>query len=141
MSEAGYCGKPLASKLGAKAGMRWCVVDAPLGYGDWLGALSEMPAMVQAKTGDPVRGPFDLIHLFVANRAALEAGAPRLLSALVEGGALWASWPKKTSPLFVDLTEDGIRAVALPLGLVDVKVCAVTQDWSGLKLMRRKKKD
>jgi hypothetical protein len=76
----------------------------------------------------------------VKDRASLEAAAPKLDPLLAEGGMIWISWPKKTSPYFKDLTEDGIRAVILPPGkLVDVKVAAVDNDWSGLKLYRRKK--
>ena len=71
--------------------------------------------------------------------AELARNLPRLEPRLAQGGMLWVSWPKKTSKLFVDLTEDGIRKLCLPRGLVDVKVCAVDNDWSGLKLMRRKR--
>ena len=74
----------------------------------------------------------------MSNEAALARDLPKLETRLAQGGMLWVSWPKKTSKLFVDLTEDGIRRLCLPMGLVDVKVCAVDADWSGLKLLRRK---
>ena len=77
-------------------------------------------------------------HFVVENGAALASDLPKLEPRLADGGMLWVSWPKRTSKLYVDLSEDGIRRICLPMGLVDVKVCAVDQDWSGLKLMRRK---
>ncbi|MBI1359238.1 MAG: DUF3052 family protein [Alphaproteobacteria bacterium] len=92
-----------------------------------------------AVTGDaPTAGLYAFIHLFVRDTAELEAMLPGLEPRLSESGIIWVSWPKKTSAMFKDLTEDGIRAVALPMGLVDVKVAAVDEDWSGLKLVRRK---
>jgi hypothetical protein len=79
-----------------------------------------------------------IVHAFVRDRAELDGMAGRLTGLPGPGGALWISWPKKTSPLFRDLTEDGIRDVLLPTGWVDVKVCAVDADWSGLKFLRRR---
>jgi len=84
-------------------------------------------------------GEYDFIHIFNDTEDALSGVLPKCIEHLVDRGMIWASWPKKSSKLWIDLTEDGIRAAALPIGLVDVKVCAVDKDWSGLKLMRRKK--
>jgi len=132
---AGYSGKSLIDKLDLKPGMSAIAVNAPAHYADLIDR-----APITPKASLPKSGSFDFIHLFVANRAALEAAAPKLDPLLAEGGMIWISWPKKTSALFKDLTEDGIRAVILPPGkLVDVKVAAVDNDWSGLKLYRRKK--
>ena len=80
---------------------------------------------------------YDFIHIFSRDRASLKAQLPRAIAQLAPHGSIWVSWPKKTSPLYKDLSEDDIRSIALPLGVVDVKVCAVDADWSGLKLMRR----
>jgi hypothetical protein len=126
---AGYSGKSLDEKMGFKAGQRTAAIDPPPHYAT---LLAKPP-------GAFGKGEYDLIHLFAKDRAALGTTLQRALKQLAQGGAIWVSWPKKASPLFKDLTEDGVREVALPLGVVDVKVCAVDQDWSGLKLMRRKK--
>jgi hypothetical protein len=127
---AGYSGKPLAEKLGLTAGMSAAAIDPPAHYQALLG---DIPA--PAKFG---RGTYALIHVFAPDRGALQKQLPRALERLAPHGVIWVSWPKKTSPLFRDLTEDGIREIALPMGVVDVKVCAVDADWSGLKLMRRR---
>jgi hypothetical protein len=131
---AGYSGKTLIDKLGWKAGSKAIVIVPPANYGDLVGGADISP-----KKTAPATGSFDFIHLFVKDAASLARDLPKLEPRLAEGGMIWVSWPKKTSALFRDLTEDGIRKVCLPLGLVDVKVCAVDNDWSGLKLYRRKK--
>lgn len=132
---AGYSGKSLIDKLGWKEGSKAIVIAPPANYAELTGGAAIAP-----KKSAPTSGSFDVIHLFVRDRAALEAAAPKLDPLLAEGGMIWISWPKKTSAMFKDLTEDGIRAVILPPGkLVDVKVAAVDNDWSGLKLYRRKK--
>jgi hypothetical protein len=128
----GYSGKPLIQKLGLKEGQTLKPILAPEGYADWIAPLPA-GAVVDA---DAVLA--DLVHLFVADRAAMECGTAAALAAVRPGGMLWVSWPKKASPLFRDLTEDGLREVLLPTGWVDVKVCAVSADWSGLKFLRRK---
>ncbi|HEV7691468.1 MAG TPA: hypothetical protein VGO52_11615 [Hyphomonadaceae bacterium] len=131
----GYSGKSLIDKLGLKPGMTAIAVNAPIHYADLVDG-----APITPRASLPKSGAFDFIHLFVKDRAALEAAAPKLDPLLAEGGMIWISWPKKTSAFFKDLTEDGIRSVILPPGkLVDVKVAAVDNDWSGLKLYRRKK--
>lgn len=133
---AGYSGKPLARKLGLKAGLSAVVVAAPRHYD----ALVEgFPVAHAAGPGD-VEGDHGFLHLFCREKSDLEGGLVPLLRHLGAGGMIWVSWPKKSSRLWRDLTEDDVRRVALPLGLVDVKVCAVDEDWSGLKLVRRKTK-
>ena len=129
MSTAGYSGKPLWQKLGLKAGQRYLVDNAPSDYSQLTGF--DLAQLVNAKNGEA-----DFAHLFVADRAALEQALDRYLPRMADGGMLWVSWPKKTSPLFRDLTEDGIRQ-AVPRDWVDIKVCAIDADWSGLKLARR----
>ena len=127
----GYSGKPLFQKLGLKPGMHCLVIGAPDHY----------DSLVQDATGVVfVRapGPADLVHLFCRNLGDLKQHIDAALSYAAPGGMVWLSWPKKSSALFRDLTEDDLRRVILPTGWVDVKVCAVDQDWSGLKFLRRK---
>jgi hypothetical protein len=131
---AGYSGKSLVAKLGWKEGSKAIVIAAPDTYAD----LTDDAGITPKKTA-PATGSFDFIHLFVKDMAGLARDLPKLEPRLAEGGMIWVSWPKKTSTMFKNLTEDGIRKVCLPLGLVDVKVCAIDNDWSGLKLYRRKK--
>jgi hypothetical protein len=131
---AGYSGKSLIDKLGWKEGSKAIVIAAPENYSD----LTD-DAGIAPKKAAPGTGSFDFIHLFVKDMTSLSRGLPKLEPRLAEGGMIWVSWPKKTSAMFKDLTEYGIRKVCLPLGLVDVKVCAIDNDWSGLKLYRRKK--
>jgi len=129
---AGYSGKSVIAKLGLKPGQTLAVVDAP----DHLDELTApLPDGARVVAGfDPAA---QMVWAFVRDRAGLEAVAPTVTGA-APGAALWVSWPKKSSKLFRDLTEDGLREVLLPTGWVDVKVCAVDADWSGLKFLRRK---
>lgn len=131
-SGAGYSGKPLWQKLGLKPGLRLRVVDAPLDYA----ALTGFDIALAATPGRD--GVFDFGHVFVRDAAALDAALDRLDRQLDPAGMLWVSWPKKASKIVTDVTEDTVRELALPRGLVDVKVCAVDAIWSGLKLVRRK---
>jgi hypothetical protein len=133
VSAVGYSGKPLIQKLGLKPGESISVIDPPPHYRDLVAPLPE-----GARIEDGLGPNSAIVHLFVRDRAALEARADEIARTLPQGAALWISWPKKASKLFVDLTEDGVRAAILPTGLVDVKVCAVDEDWSGLKFLRRK---
>jgi hypothetical protein len=130
---AGYSGTPLAKKLGIKDGMRLSVLNAPDGYATWLKDLPRTahiePTLVR---------PAAAVHLFAKTRRELERALPRLRLALAPAGFVWVSWPKKASGVATDITEDVIRAVALPLGFVDIKVCAVNDVWSGLKLVIRR---
>jgi hypothetical protein len=109
------------------------LLGGPPGYSTMLG---ELPPGASIKSRLAARARF--IHQFARVRAELEAAFPRLAHALADDGMLWISWPKKASELPTDLTEDVIRAVGIPLGLVDVKVCAVDETWSGLMFVRRK---
>lgn len=135
---AGYSGTPLAQKLGLKDGQRVLFVDLP----ESLAELALSRQFVEAgrvgadQVGDGTG--YDVIHLFTSARAVLEGLAQRLMGMIARNGMIWVSWPKKAARIATDITEDVIRAVLLPLGLVDVKVCAVDQTWSGLKLVIRK---
>lgn len=128
---AGYSGKPLWQKLGLKPALR-CAVDG--GPGDWAALVGFSHDALQW----PANGALDFVHAFVGSRAALDAALTRWRPRLAPAGMLWVSWPKKASRIPTDLNEDGIRELALPRGLVDVKVCAVDATWSGLKLVIRK---
>jgi hypothetical protein len=130
---SGYSGTPLAQKLGIKAGSRLFVQSAPANY---LQLLAPLPAQVHAVTR--VSAATDVIHLFATQRAQLARALKSTLSKMRPDAVLWVSWPKKTSGVATEITEDTIRELALPLGLVDVKVCAVDDTWSGLKLVVRR---
>ena len=129
---AGYSGKPLWQKLGLKEGQRLWVVLAP----------TTLPKLLAGAPKGIVRlarkAEFDIALLFVTSRAALAEALARALPELAVGGMIWVAWPKKASGVATDVTEDTVRDVALPLGIVDVKVCAIDATWSGLKLLRRR---
>ena len=129
-SSAGYSGTPLWKKLGLAAGQRVCVIDAPQPYGT-LVPDAPQPLLLLARPDKTV----DLVHLFVEQRAVLARQAAALRKTLAPQAVLWISWPKKASKRPTDITEDGIRELVLPLGWVDIKVCAVDEKWSGLKLV------
>ncbi len=132
-AQQGYSGKPLYQKLGLKPGMRCLVIGAPDHYGELIDGVENLRVMKRAKSAD-------VVHLFCRRKADL---LNRLASALekpVEGGMVWISWPKKSSPMYLDLAENDIRREVLKTQWVDVKVCAVDADWSGLKFLRRRKK-
>lgn len=129
----GYSGTPLAKKLGYKPGTRACAVNAPAGYRDMLDGLPDDVEFVRR-----LAGKLDLVHVFVTERADMEQQLRRGLTNIAPDGMIWVSWPKKAAKVPTDITEDVIREVALPMGLVDVKVCAVDSVWSGLKLVIRK---
>jgi hypothetical protein len=130
---AGYSGTPLAKKLGVGLGTVVVTIDAPRGYAK---LVEPLPVGARISTRMPKRPPF--VHVFSASRAALARHLGVLRKRITENGTVWVSWPKKTSGVATDITEDVIRAEALPLGFVDVKVCAVDETWSGLKLVIRK---
>ena len=132
----GYSGKPLAQKLGVKPGDRVSTIDAPAHYADLVAPLPEGARITASTAGEGEAGA--VVHAFVAERAGLAAIAPALAAWPPPGGMIWISWPKKSSSVFRDLTEDGVRELMLPTGWVDVKVCAVDADWSGLKFLRRR---
>jgi hypothetical protein len=129
----GYSGTPLAKKLGFKPGMRALLIDPPAGY---RALLAPIPAGVRFARAASKQ--VALVHAFHTERAALARDLNLLRKTLADDAMLWVSWPKRASKVPTDITEDVIRALALPLGWVDVKVCAVDTTWSGLKLVVRK---
>ena len=130
---AGYSGTPLTRKLGLRPGQRICLLHEPAGFRDLLDAPHELDITTT------LAGMFDYVQLFTDSRAELARRFPAIVRHVAPGGMVWISWPKKSSPLAGDLTEDGVRAVGLRTEFVDVKVCAVDHDWSGLKFMRRRR--
>src|SRR5262245_33191310 len=128
---AGYSGTPLAKKLGLTGPMTVVTVNAPDAYRDWL---EPVPAGVRFKDGLGGTAAISAAHVFVTRRAELQRLLATVRRRLEPSGFVWVSWPNKSSKAATDDTEDTIRAVALPMGLVDVKVCAVSELWSGLKL-------
>ncbi len=139
VAPAGYSGTPLAQKLGFKDGQRVLFIALPQSLGD-LRVARNFRELAEAgwqsfADGEP---GYDVIHGFTASRNELENAAKPLLQAVARDGSIWISWPKKASKMATDITEDVIRDVILPIGLVDVKVCAVDAVWSGLKLVIRK---
>jgi hypothetical protein len=130
---AGYSGTPLATKLGIKPGSHVLIIAAPA---DYLALLAPLPAdvVIEAKLGASI----DIVQLFVVEKAVLAKQLPTLRKKLKPDAALWISWPKKAARVPTTITEDVIRELALPLGFVDIKVCAVDATWSGLKLVVRK---
>ena len=129
---AGYSGKPLLQKLGIKSGTTIAILNAPAGYDRLLGKL---PPQVTRKT--TAAGTLDFIHFFTTARRDLERRFAALERALAPAGMLWISWPKQASGVATDLTENVIREIGLANQLVDVKVAAVDDVWSGLKFVRR----
>ena len=132
---AGYSGTPLVRKLGLTAPMTVVTVNAPGEYRAWLTSL---PTGVRFKDGLSGAGVVAAAHVFVTRRNELKRLLTTLNRRLEPTGFVWVSWPKKASKVATDITEDIIREMALPMGLVDVKVCAVSDVWSGLKLMIRR---
>jgi hypothetical protein len=130
---AGYSGTTLAAKLGIKPGFSVLVVNEPPNYRQLLAPLLEPVTFVKKLTNS-----VDLIHLFTKSAAELDAKLGVWRHSIKPDATIWISWPKKASKVATDITEDVIREVALPLGFVDVKVCAVDETWSGLKLVIRK---
>ena len=130
---AGYSGTPLVKKLGLKPGMRVWFQDMPESVSAEIDR--DAPPVTRLDLPEP---PVEFAHIFVTSCAVLDCELRMLLPLLDPAGMIWISWPKKASKVPTDITEDVIRAVALPLHLVDVKVCAVDDIWSGLKLVVRK---
>jgi hypothetical protein len=129
---AGYSGTPLWKKLGIKSGYRVRTTHAPPNYRQLLGETPE------ATISSRITRNIQIWHLFTASYKELQAVLPGMLQAIDADGMIWVSWPKKSSGVPSTVTEDSIREIALPLGLVDIKVCAVDETWSGLKLVIRK---
>jgi hypothetical protein len=132
-SSMSYSGTPLVRKLGIRPGMRVAYVHAPDGFEALLGELPD-GVRVLARPGPAM----DAVVLFVTERSQLERRVERLRDAVAPAGMLWVAWPKRASGVPTDVTEDVVRDVALPTGLVDVKVCAIDATWSGLKLVVRR---
>ena len=132
MSTAGYSGTPLRKKLGIKDDSRVALVGAPEGYERMLGAPASV--LFEPHPGKAT----DIVQVFTRQRAELARHLATLRKTLKPDAAVWVSWPKKASKVPTDVTEDTVRELALPLGFVDVKVCAVDETWSGLKLVVRK---
>ncbi len=130
---AGYSGTPLPRKLGISPGDEVALVGAPDSFYDTLGALQD----VTFRSDLAEDALYDVIIAFVTERAELESQLPRLRSQMAPACGLWIAWPKRSSRVPTDLTDEVIREVALPTGLVDNKVCAIDQTWSGLRLVIR----
>ena len=131
---AGYSGTPLIKKLGIKEGMTLVVVNSPVNYEDLLGGLPKGTQETKS-----LRAQAGFIHYFTKSQSELRKTFPRLKKTLAENGMLWISWPKASSKVLTDLNENHVRDIGLLTGLVDVKVCAVDDTWSGLKFVYRLK--
>ncbi|HEY8471654.1 MAG TPA: DUF3052 domain-containing protein [Natronosporangium sp.] len=131
----GYSGTPLPAKLGIKPGHLVALLGAPDGFDATLG---ELPASVTVRRDLRGTRPLDVILLFTVWRAELVRGIERARPRMAATAGLWVAWPKRAAKLPTDLTEDVVREVALPTGLVDNKVCAIDQTWSGLRLVIRR---
>lgn len=132
---AGYSPTPLAKKLGIKEGCRVRVTGAPSDYRTLL-----EPIPNDAHISNRITKGIDIWHFFTASASELKRALPRMMKAIHPNGMIWISWPKKSSGVPSTVTEDTIRDLALPLGLVDIKVCAVDETWSGLKLVVRRER-
>ncbi len=128
----GYSGKPIWQKLGIAPATRVLVRAAPADYAKIVGLRATDLTLA------PARGAFDIAHVFATSAKTLEHEIAALAKRMPAAGVIWASWPKKSAGLATDVTEDTVRTIALPLGLVDVKVCAIDAVWSGLKLVWRR---
>lgn len=133
MPNSGYSGTPLVKKLGIKPPMKLLIINAPKEYKSWLGDLPEDVRLITKP-----KPPIEAVHIFATESIFLDATLSKLRHELKQDGFIWVSWAKKSSKIPTDITEDTIREIALPLGFVDIKVCAVSELWSGLKLVIRK---
>jgi hypothetical protein len=130
---ADYSGTPLPQKLGIKPGRTVVIINAPKNYRRLLGTIPE-----RVTFSDRLKPDSSFAHVFIEKRRELEKRLAVLRQKIADTGTVWVSWPKRSSGVPTDVTEDVVRAVALPLGFVDVKVCAIDETWSGLKLMIRR---
>lgn len=139
MVEAGYSGTPLPKKLGLKDGQTVGFVGLPeeLGFLKRAASFASVSELAATDLGSHDQ-KFDVLHIFTKTRALLEDQGRAMMAVIKRDGMVWISWPKKASKVPTDMTEDAIRELLLPIGLVDVKVCAVDAVWSGLKMMIRK---
>jgi hypothetical protein len=132
---AGYSGTPLPKKLGIREGDRLLILQPPRGFATVLGKL---PGGVTVRSRPAAKERFDVLVFFETELEALRSRFPGLVQMLTPAGGLWVAWPKKASKMPTDITEDRVREVALPAGLVDNKVCAIDQTWTGLRLVIRR---
>ncbi|MEU8663913.1 DUF3052 domain-containing protein [Actinoplanes philippinensis] len=132
---AGYSNTPLYRKLGIKPGHRVALLDAPAGFAGTLDGLPEGVAILPGLAAD---APTDVIVLFVTGRHVLQTRLDEVRRGMAQDGGFWVAWPKRASKVPTDVTEDVVREVALPTGLVDNKVCAIDEIWSGLRLVIRR---
>ena len=130
---AGYSGTPLPQKLGIKPGLTVVAINPPANYRRLLGQIPDSVTF-----SERLKSGSSFVHLFTSRRSEMQKKMSILRDKISDNGAIWVSWPKKSSGISTDVTEDVIREIALPLGFVDIKVCAVDQTWSGLKLMIRR---
>ncbi|MEL7145991.1 MAG: DUF3052 domain-containing protein [Bacteroidota bacterium] len=133
MSASGYSTKPLYQKIGVKEEHRVVLIDAPYSFMEWL----DVPFSLQMISAEEKA---DYCHIFVKEKELLRSYLPEVKQMIHQHGMIWVSWPKKAAKVVSDVTEGTIRELALPMDLVDVKVCSVSDIWSGLKLMIRKEK-
>jgi len=129
---AGYSGTPLPQKLGIKPSLAVVTINAPANYRRLLGTVPE-----HVTFSARLKPNSSLVHIFARKRNELAKRLPILREKILDTGTIWVSWPKRSSGVLTDVTEEVVRAIALPLGFVDVKVCAIDETWSGLKLMVR----
>jgi hypothetical protein len=132
---AGYSGTPLAQKLGIGAGARVLVIGEPAGF---QAALGELPEGVERTSSLAGKRPFGVAVIFVEQRAKLSPAFARITPRMTSAGGVWIAWPKRTSKIATDVTEQVLRDVLLPTGWVDNKVCAIDERWSGLRFVLRK---
>ena len=130
---AGYSGTPLPQKLGTKPGLMVVTINPPANYRRLLGQIPDSVTF-----SERLKSGSSFVHLFTSRRSEMQKKMSILRDKISDNGAIWVSWPKKSSGISTDVTEDVIREIALPLGFVDIKVCAVDETWSGLKLMIRR---
>ena len=130
---AGYSGTPLPQKLGIKPGLMVVTINPPANYRRLLGQIPDSITF-----SERLKSGSSFVHLFTSRRSEMQKKMSILRDKISDNGAIWVSWPKKSSGISTDVTEDVIREIALPFGFVDIKVCAVDETWSGLKLMIRR---
>ena len=129
----GYSGRPLAQKLGIRPEMAVVLISAPANYRKLLGRIAG-----SVEFSDEIKNASNFVHIFTKSRGELKKRLAILREKMADTGIVWVSWPKKSAGVPTDVTEDVVRGIALPLGFVDVKVCAIDETWSGLKLMVRR---
>ena len=130
---AGYSGTPLVKKLGIKEGFKIYIKNPPSNYVELISPMPDGVKIIRRLSTE-----LDMIHFFTKSKSELAANIENFMHRIKQDGMIWISWPKKSAKVPTDVTEDVLREVILPLGLVDVKVCAIDEVWSGLKLVIRK---